>query len=334
MSGHERPRVLFAGTPAFAARALERIVDAGFPVVGVLTQPDRPAGRGQKTVGSAVKQLAQTLGLVVLQPISLRDDASRDLIAALHADVMIVAAYGLILPPAVLELPPLGCLNIHASLLPRWRGAAPIQRAIEAGDPTTGVCIMRMEAGLDTGPVCLRRELAIADDETAASLHDRLAAIGSEAIVEALRALASGSPSFIAQPTEGITYAHKLSKAQAVIDWRRSAEEIGRQLRAFDPVPGSTAALERDPSTVLRLFRPTVLERASQTVLPSGTDSSVRPGTVLAIDPRGVIVACGTGALSVGEWQRPGGRRLGAREFLAGFPVNVGDRFVLSSSAD
>ncbi len=317
----DSPRVLFAGTPAFAAAALQAIDAAGFTVVGVLTQPDRPAGRGQRQVSSPVKRFAIERGFDVLQPPSLRDPDVVSALARIGADVIVVAAYGMILPAAVLALPRHGCLNIHASLLPRWRGAAPIQRAIEAGDTVTGVCIMQMEAGLDTGPVCLRRETIIGPVDTAATLHDRLAVLGAEAIVTALGRLPSPGLTFVAQPAEGVTYAHKLAKAEAMIDWRRSALAIDRQLRAFDPVPGSTGMLAHAPDTVLRLFAP----RAPEHALPCDAP----PGTVTDVAADGVAVVCGDGVIRIGEWQRPGGRRLAAREFLAGFPIAVGERFVL-----
>ncbi|MGE0313929.1 MAG: methionyl-tRNA formyltransferase [Lautropia sp.] len=319
-------RIVFAGTPAFAATALDAILAADLDVVGVLTRPDRPAGRGQRLVASPVKQLALAHGIVVLQPETLRDPAAVAEVARFGADVIVVAAYGMILPPAVLALPRFGCLNIHASLLPRWRGAAPIQRAIEAGDAVTGVCIMQMEAGLDTGPVCERVETPIRPIDTAATLHDRLAELGAAAIVSALGRLRRPGLSFVAQPVDGVTYAHKLAKSEAVIDWRRAAVEIDRQLRAFDPAPGSTASLVREPQTALRLLAPRIPAAAS----PVGDHA---PGTVLAVAADGVTIACGDGAIVVGDWQRPGGRRLPAREFLAGFPIAPGDRFALPAPA-
>jgi methionyl-tRNA formyltransferase len=225
-------RVIFAGTPEFAARALEAIAAAGNDVPLVLTQPDRPAGRGMAMQPSAVKKAALARGLEVFQPPTLRDEASRARIAAVGADVMVVAAYGLILPQAVLDLPRFGCINIHASLLPRWRGAAPIQRALLAGDTETGVCIMQMEAGLDTGPVLMREALPIAPDDSTGSLHDRLADLGARLAVAALSGLPLPAQP---QPAEGVTYAHKIEKAESLIDWSRPAADIDRQVRAFSP---------------------------------------------------------------------------------------------------
>ncbi len=233
-------KVIFAGTPEFAAQALKAIVEAGHEVPLVLTQPDRPSGRGMALQPSAVKKLALEKGIEVFQPLSLKDVAAQQKIAALGAEVMVVAAYGLILPQAVLDLPRFGCLNIHASLLPRWRGAAPIQRALLAGDAETGVCIMQMEAGLDTGPVLLRGAFPIVEEDTTASLHDRLAELGAQLIVEALGKLPLKAS---VQPDAGVTYAHKIEKAEAVIDWRRSAVELDRHIRAFNPFPGAQALL-------------------------------------------------------------------------------------------
>ena len=231
-------RVIFAGTPDFAAAALAAIVAAGHDVSLVLTQPDRPAGRGMNLMPSPVKKLAQAHGLEVFQPLSLKNTEAQERIAAQQADVMVVAAYGLILPQVVLDMPRFGCINIHASLLPRWRGAAPIQRALLAGDAETGVCIMQMEAGLDTGPVLLRGAFAITPSDTTASLHDRLAELGARLVVEALPLLPLPAQP---QPIEGVTYAHKIEKAEALIDWRRSAAELDRHIRAFNPFPGAQA---------------------------------------------------------------------------------------------
>ena len=308
-------RVAFAGTPEFAATALEAILAAGYDVSLVLTQPDRPAGRGMKLTPSAVKKLAVARGIEVDQPEKLRTAEQRARLAACAPDVLVVAAYGLLLPKSVLELPRLGCLNIHASLLPRWRGAAPIQRAIEAGDAETGITIMQMDEGLDTGPMLLRRALPIAADETTASLHDRLAALGGECIVEALAALQRGELVATPQPAEGATYAAKIGRAEAAIDWTRPAVEIERAMRAFDPFPGAAASL-----------RDTVVKCWSGEVVPG----SGEPGTVLAVDAEGeggITVACGRDALRCTVLQRPGSKRLPAGEFLRGFPVSVGERF-------
>ncbi|MDR2926293.1 MAG: methionyl-tRNA formyltransferase [Azoarcus sp.] len=305
-------RVAFAGTPEFAARALEAILAAGYAVPLVLTQPDRPAGRGMKQAASAVKQLALSRGLAVDQPERLRTDEQRAQLAQCRPDVLVVAAYGLILPPEALALPRLGCLNIHASLLPRWRGAAPIQRAIEAGDAETGITIMQMDAGLDTGPMLLRRETAIAPDETAASLHDKLARLGAEAIVEALARLAAGNLPAEPQPEGGVTVARKISRAEAGIDWRRPAEALARQIRAFSPHPGASGQIHE--TTVKFWMAHPVAERGE-------------PGSVLRADADGVVVACGENALRVTELQRPGGRRMAAAEFLRGFALAAGERF-------
>ena len=304
--------VAFAGTPEFAAQALDAILKAGYAVPLVLSQPDRPAGRGMKLSPSAVKQLALAHGIEVDQPEKLRTDAQRARLADCAPDVLVVAAYGLILPKAVLELPRLGCINIHASLLPRWRGAAPIHRAIEAGDAETGITIMQMDEGLDTGPMLLRRALPIAADDTTASLHDRLAALGGDCIVEALAALQCGQLSPTPQPAEGVTYAAKIGRAEADIDWSRPALEIERAMRAFDPFPGAVSTL-RD--TAVKCWK-------AQVVAGEG-----EPGRVLAVDADGIVVACGRDALRCTVLQRPGSKRLPAREFLRGFPVSVGERF-------
>jgi methionyl-tRNA formyltransferase len=260
---------------------------------------------------SPVKQVATQHGIEVFQPLSLKDTEAQAKLAAVQAEVMVVAAYGLILPQAVLDLPQHGCLNIHASLLPRWRGAAPIQRAILAGDSQTGVGIMQMEAGLDTGPVLLQEALPITDTTTARSLHDQLAALGARLIVDALARL----PLVAApQPEAGVTYAHKLDKAEAPLDWRRPAVELGRQVRAFDPVPGATASLD---GVVYKIW-------AAQL-----GDGQGLPGTILQADKDGVVVACGSGALRLTELQKPGGKRLPAAQFLAGTRLHAGQQFSL-----
>lgn len=302
-------KVSFGGTPEFARAALAAIVEAGFEVPLVLTQPDRPAGRGQKLQPSPVKQFALAHAIPVFQPERLKDPATHEPIIAAAPDVLVIAAYGLILPQAVLDIPPAGCLNIHASLLPRWRGAAPIQRAIEAGDRETGVTIMRMEAGLDTGPMLLRESLPISADDTAGTLHDKLAALGARLIVDALRRLGDLRPE--CQPAEGVTYASKIDKAEAVLDFRRPAEELARRIRAFDPFPGAVATVH---GTSLKLWR-AVAEPGSG-----------EPGTILAADAGGIVIACGTGVLRVTELQKSGGKRLSAAELLRGFPVVPGWR--------
>jgi methionyl-tRNA formyltransferase len=308
-------RVAFAGTPEFALVALQAIVGAGFVVPLVLTQPDRPAGRGMKLRPSPVKQFAAAQGLPLAQPRGLRldgrfaDDASAagDALRAAAPDVLVVAAYGLILPPWVLALPPRGCLNIHASLLPRWRGAAPIQRAIEAGDGETGVTIMQMDAGLDTGAMLLQRRLPIADDETGSTLHDKLAGLGAGLVVQALRQIdqLQATP----QPAHGASYAPKIGKAEGAVDWALSAATIERRLRAFDPFPGCTFELDGEAVKVWRAR------------LARGQG---RPGTVLPADDGRLVVACGEGALELLELQRTGGRRVAAADFLRGHPVAAG----------
>lgn len=301
-------KIVFAGTPAFAAVALEAIVAARHEVSLVLTQPDRPAGRGQRLQASAVKQVALARQLPVLQPAGLRLDgrhaeqaaAAQRALQQAAPDVAVVAAYGLILPRWMLELPRHGCLNIHASLLPRWRGAAPIQRAIEAGDRETGITIMRMEEGLDTGPACLVGRAAIGPDDTSALLHDRLAALGATLIVQALSALDRGALHCEPQPADGVTYAAKIDKRESAIDWRHSAAAIGRRLRAFDPVPGMHLRFGAESIKVWRAeVRPVVANAA--------------PGQVVSTLPDELVVACGEEALALLELQRPGGRRLPTR---------------------
>ncbi|PKO93643.1 MAG: methionyl-tRNA formyltransferase [Betaproteobacteria bacterium HGW-Betaproteobacteria-10] len=302
-------RVIFAGTPEFAAQALAAIVDAGHEVALVLSQPDRPAGRGMTLQASPVKKLALEKGVEVFQPLSLKDPLVQQKIAAVGAEVMVVAAYGLILPQLVLDMPRFGCLNIHASLLPRWRGAAPIQRALLAGDAETGVCIMQMEAGLDTGPVLLRRAFPILPDDTSASLHDRLAALGASLVVEALGSLPLPGE---AQPLDGVTYAHKIEKAEALIDWRKSAAELDRHLRAFNPFPGAQAVFA---GQTIKLWRAT----------PLAVNGEI--GHILAVDRSTIVVACGQGGLAISELQKAGGKRLPVQQFLAGHPLKVGDCF-------
>lgn len=304
-------RVAFAGTPEFAAVALDAILAAGHTVPLVLTQPDRPAGRGMKLQASPVKQLAQQHGLPVAQPHSLRLDgkypdeaaAARDALQAAQPDVMVVAAYGLILPQWTLDLPRLGCLNIHGSLLPRWRGAAPIHRAIEAGDAETGITIMQMDAGLDTGDMLLIGAEPIREGDTTAVLHDRLAALGGRLIVAALAQ--AGALVRTPQPTEGVNYAHKIEKAEATIDWSQPAAVIERRVRAFDPFPGCTFTLHTDKGPeVVKLWRASVVP------------ASGSPGEVLHAQGDTLVVACGEQALALHTLQRPGGKRVAAREFL------------------
>jgi methionyl-tRNA formyltransferase len=318
--------IAFAGTPEFARTALAALIAAHFPVRLVLTQPDRRAGRGMRLHASPVKELAQTYGIPVIQPAGLRLDgkhardaqAVRHTLAAAELDVLVVAAYGLILPPWVLDLPRCGCLNIHASLLPRWRGAAPIQRAIEAGDAQTGISIMQMDTGLDTGDVLLARAIDIPADATAASLHDALAALGGELIVAALARLAEGPPARTPQPAAGVTYAHKISKEEAALDWNASAVRLERRVRAFNPFPGASTALN---GCLIKVWH--------AQIAAGGAPTPALPGTILAVGNAGIEVACGFGVLRLTELQRAGGKRLPAREFLAGFALEPGQRFDL-----
>ncbi|WP_018509285.1 methionyl-tRNA formyltransferase [Thiobacillus thioparus] len=302
-------RIIFAGTPPFAAAALNALADAGHDIALVLTQPDRPAGRGMKLTPSAVKQTALARGLPVSQPVSLKSPEAQDELRAADADVMVVAAYGLILPQAVLDLPRFGCLNIHASLLPRWRGAAPIQRAILAGDLETGITIMQMDAGLDTGAMLSKTVVPIRDDDTAASLHDALAAAGASAIVAALANYATLVPA--AQDDAQATYAAKLSKDDAQLDWRQPADVLARAVRAYNPAPGAWTLLDGAPLKVW-----------AAATAPGAGD----PGTVLRTDAEGLVVACGGGALALREIQPAGGKRMSADAFLAGRPVPPGAR--------
>jgi methionyl-tRNA formyltransferase len=303
-------RLTFAGTPEFAAAALHALHRAGHEIALVLTQPDRRAGRGLQPAPSAVKKLAGELGLAVSQPQTLKDPGVLAELEQVGAEAMVVAAYGLIVPPAVLALPARGCINIHASLLPRWRGAAPIQRAILAGDDKTGISIMQMDAGLDTGPVLLEEAIPIASDDTAKTLHDRLAALGARLIVRALATPAEPRP----QDASHATYAAKLDKAEAVLDWNEAAVVVDRKIRAFNPVPGASTAFGE---TTLKVWR--------SRLAASGGNAS--PGIVLATRPTGITVACGGAtAVELTELQRAGGKRLPASAFLAGCPLRPGER--------
>ena len=303
-------KLVFAGTPEFAARALSALIEAGHDIPLVLTQPDRPAGRGMKARMSAVKSVALAHGLPVAQPEHLKTSENRQAIMDAQPEVMVVAAYGLILPQAVLEIPRLGCVNIHASLLPRWRGAAPIQRAIEAGDAETGITLMQMDRGLDTGAILSRHPLPIADDETATSLHDKLALLGAEAIVALLPRLTSIQPE--PQVESAACYAGKILKEEAAIDWCQPAQVLARRIRAFDPFPGVTARLDGAP---FKLWR------------AEPEPGTGRPGTVITVDAEGFRVACGEGVLRLLEVQKAGGKRLPAAAFLAGHPIPVGHVF-------
>lgn len=305
-------RVGFAGTPAFAQKALQAILDARFDVVVVLTQPDRPSGRGMQLTPSPVKTLALSERIPVEQPSSLRNVEAQAMLRAYDLDVLVVVAYGLILPQAVLELPRAGCLNIHASLLPRWRGAAPIHRAIEAGDAETGVCIMQMDAGLDTGGVVDEARLPILPMETTAQLHDRLAALGAERIVAILQKLAAGETLLAqAQPEAGVTYAHKLEKAEARLDVSAPAALLDRKIRAYNPFPGAVLQAGDQP---IKIWQASIVQEQGL------------PGTVLTADDAGVVMACGEGALRLEVLQAPGGKRLPAADFLRGHPLPAGTR--------
>jgi len=306
-------RIGFAGTPAFAAAALEAILDAGLPVAVALTQPDRPRDRGWRPKSGPVKALAVARGIPVLQPSNLKSEAERARIIAIPLDVLVVAAYGLILPPSILEWPDGGCINIHASLLPRWRGAAPIQRALLAGDRETGITLMRMDEGLDTGPIIACHAVPIAARETAGSLHDKLATVGARAIVETLSTLRRrGRLAAEAQPEKGAIYAAKLTPAETVIDWSASADAIDRSVRAFDPAPGAQTNLA---SAALKIWE--------ASPLPGHLGAA---GVIVRADAAGIVVACGQGALNVKQLQRAGGKRMPAAAFLAGHPLAIGTR--------
>jgi methionyl-tRNA formyltransferase len=315
-------RVIFAGTPEFARVALDRLHDAGFEIALVLTQPDRPAGRGMKLQASAVKQWAQAHQVPVAQPRSLRLDgkypedaaAARAAIEAARADVMVVAAYGLILPQWVLDLPRLGCLNIHGSILPRWRGAAPIHRAIEAGDTETGVTIMQMDAGLDTGDMLLVQTLPIGPQDSTATLHDALAELGGRMIAEALELAACGGLRPQPQPATGVTYAHKIDKHEALLDWTQGAQALERRVRAFNPFPVACGLLAGE-----------TIKFWSAQALPHSTAAA--PGLVLAASAEGVDIATASGVLRMTRLQKAGGKPLDAADFLRGFKIRPGQVF-------
>ena len=303
-------RLVFAGTPDFALASLRALVAAGRTPVAVLTQPDRPAGRGKKLTASPVKRYALDQGIPVLQPESLRDAAAAAELAALQPDLLIVAAYGLILPQEVLDIPTHGCLNVHASVLPRWRGAAPIQAAILAGDATTGVSLMSMTAGLDCGPVYHIEEIAIGETETAGELHDRLAGLGGETLVAHLDAIIAGDVEAVEQDDTAANYAPKIAKEDARIDWSLPADEIARRIRAYNPFPGAFTFAGGEsnvggglPATRLKIWRASLIDGAGD------------PGTILQYDREAIVVACGDGALKLDELQLPGKRRASVHEF-------------------
>ncbi|WP_462320168.1 methionyl-tRNA formyltransferase [Halochromatium sp.] len=325
----ERPRIVFAGTPTFAVPALSALIAADWPVVGVYTQPDRPSGRGRKTLIGPVKQTALDAGIPVFQPATLKDPEALEELKALSPDLMVVAAYGLILPTAVLNHPSLGCLNIHASLLPRWRGAAPIQRAIASGDEHTGISLMKMEQGLDTGPVYATQRTRIGPRETGGSLHDRLAAIGAKLLLDQLPAITQGALALVPQDPQLATYANKLEKRESWIDWQGPAIEIDRQVRAFDPWP---VAQTRYGEETLRIWEAHPLESGAEPVPNTEPKSTANgdktpPGTVLGSGPEGIDVACGAGTLRILRLQAPGKRPISAADFARARPVD-GTRLV------
>ena len=296
-------RIVFAGTPEFAAEHLKALLDSPYEIVAVYTQPDRPAGRGQKLMPSPVKQLALEHSIAVMQPPTLRAPDAQAELAALKPDLMVVVAYGLILPQAVLDIPRLGCINSHASLLPRWRGAAPIQRAIEAGDSKSGVTVMHMEAGLDTGPMLLTAVTPITREDTGGSLHDRLAELGPPAVIEAIAGLAAGTLVGEVQDDSLATYAHKLNKDEARIDWNRPASELERQIRAFNPWPICHTTLNGETMKVLAANVPYLNHEQA-------------PGTILGASKEGLLVSCGKGALRLTRLQFPGGKALNFSDFF------------------
>jgi methionyl-tRNA formyltransferase len=301
-------RLVFAGTPDFAVPCLDACRASGAEVVAVYTQPDRPAGRGRKLTPSPVKQAALAAGITVQQPDSLKSAEAQQALADLKPDLLVVVAYGLILPRKVLAIPRFGCWNVHASLLPRWRGAAPIQRAILAGDAESGVDLMQMEAGLDTGPILLERRTPISRDDTGGSLHDRLSALGADVLADGLQRLLAGDmPAATAQADEGVTYAHKLDKAEAKLDFRRPAIELERQVRAFDPWPVAEAEIAGER---VRIWAALVID----------TPCHATPGSVIAASRDGIDVACGRGALRVLAVQRAGGKRIGVMDYLNARP--------------
>jgi methionyl-tRNA formyltransferase len=304
MSNSSRIRIVFAGTPDFSVPPLQRLIDSGLAPIAVLTQPDRPAGRGRQLLASPVKQAATAAGIPVHQPFTLRNTAAFDLVSGFEPDLLIVVAYGLILPENVLRIPRNGCWNIHASLLPRWRGAAPIQRAIEAGDQESGVCIMLMDEGLDTGPVIQSASIRLDDGETGGSLHDRLSGLGASLLLECVQRLVRGEPvEARPQPESGATYAKKLDKAEARVDWTEPAETLERRIRAFDPWPVAWCMVGEER---VRIWKATL----------ASVSHASRPGTVLAAGKRGIDIATGRGVLRLLELQRPGKRRMSVDDYL------------------
>lgn len=310
--------IIFAGTPHFAASALAALLSSEHKILAVLTQPDRPAGRGMQLTASPVKKIALEHDIPVLQPASLKSGDIQQTLLALKADVMVVAAYGLILPSAVLNIPRLGCLNIHASLLPRWRGAAPIQRAILAGDTVTGITIMKMDAGLDTGDMLVKYPCPILETDDAQSLHDKLADIGAAGIVDALQRLEGGAILSEKQDDSNACYAAKLSKQEALVDWAMEAVVLARAIRGYFPFPVAHTEFNGTPIKLLRAR--------------SGIQEAASPGTILAVNKSEIVVACGRGSLALEVLQKPGGKPLPAAQFVQGFPLKAGDRFGIDKS--
>jgi len=308
-------KIIFAGTPVFAATALDALIHENHDIALVLTQPDRPAGRGMKMVASAVKQLAQTNNLRLLQPATLKTPEIQAQLHEINADVMIVAAYGLILPEVVLKIPRFGCLNIHASLLPRWRGAAPIQRAILAGDLETGITIMQMDTGLDTGAMLLKEYIPVAHNDTAQTLHDKLSEMGAKAIVKTLPLMQQKKITPVEQDESQACYARKITKAEAQIDWNETAEQIDRMIRAYNPAPGAFTSFS---GHTIKIWQASLIKLST----PTG-----QAGKVLSTGRNGITVACGDGFIQLEIIQRSGGKRLTASEFLAGFEMQPGDCF-------
>ncbi len=306
-------RMVFAGTPEFAARSLEALIAAGHQVVAVLTQPDRPMGRGFKVLPGPVKRVALAAHVPVYQPATLKSAEALALIQGFSAEVMVVSAYGQLLPVEILQATPRGAINIHASLLPRWRGAAPIQRALQAGDTVTGISIMQMDKGLDTGPVLLERPCPILPQDTCHTLHERLADLGARTIIEALEGIKAGQLPPVAQPVAGVTYAHKITKAEALLDWTKAAEQLARDVRAFNPAPVSRTFLRNE---LVKVWQ------AQAVPEPAGAP----PGMVLAMNDAGIFVACGKGQLALRMLQRAGGKPMTAGEFIKGFPVTLGEQ--------
>ncbi len=307
-------KIIFAGTPIFAEKALDALLNKKYDVITVLTQPDRPSGRGMQLKQSPVKELANRYGLEVLQPATLKTAEIQKQLSEFNADVIIVAAYGLILPEAILKIPRLGCLNIHASLLPRWRGAAPIQRAIQAGDQETGITIMQMDAGLDTGDMLLKRTCKIEEKETAETLHDKLATIGAEAVIEVLDQLERGKINPIKQDNKNATYAAKLTKEESQINWNLPATEIERNIRSYNPFPGASTKIN---DTQIKIWKANAIN-----------ETTGEPGELLRIQRNSLIIACGTGCLSAEVLQKPNAKALSADQFVQGFNIKAGDRFI------